>query len=156
MLHRNLVLLGASWLVYCVSGQASGADHATTAADLLRMHQGGLKDETILAFLQAYGAQLQLREPDFQVLGQAGLLDETIQALQRLVQTHPGSGATLGAKELPLPRFFVGYPHDPSAFPTWYFAPFIGTSAAASQHPGRNIASTGHRAIAAWRSGRRI
>lgn len=153
---RYPILLGASWLVCCVSGQASGADHLTTAADLLRMHQGGLKDDTILAFLQAYGAQLQLREADFQKLAEAGLQPETIQALQQRAQAAPGSEAALGAKDLPLPRFFVGYPHDPSAFPAWYFAPFMGTSATASQHPGRNIASTGHRAIAAWRSGRRF
>lgn len=153
---RYPLLLGASWLVCCVSGQASGADHATTAADLLRMHQGGLKDETILAFLQAYGAQLQLTEADFQTLAQAGLQAKTIRALLQRAQATPGSGAAPGTKELPLPRFFVGYPHDPSAFPAWYFAPFIGTSATASQHPGRNIPSTGHRAIAAWRSGRRF
>ncbi len=151
---RFPLLLGASGLVCCAaSGQVGPVDHLTTAADLLRMHQGGLRDDTILAFLQAYRAQLQVTEADFQALAQAGLRPETIQALRLQAQAARRSGDAL---EIPLPRFFVGYPHDASAFPAWYFAPFIGQSATMSQHPGRNIASTGHRAIAAWRSGRRF
>jgi len=65
MLHRNLLL------------PASGADQASTGADLMRMRQGGLNDDILHALLLALRVQPQGVELGLQA--------------QTTTSQHPGS-----------------------------------------------------------------
>jgi len=144
--HLGLPLLGCLW-----SACALSQDRTTSAADLLRMRQGGLRDESILSFLQVYEARLTLSVAEIHTLSEAGFKPETLRALQEQRFVPPASPEESG--EGPLPRFFVGYPHDPAAFPAWYYGPFKSDSATASQHPGRNAPRAGVHAVDRWRRG---
>ncbi|MBI1752137.1 MAG: hypothetical protein HY014_01030 [Acidobacteria bacterium] len=136
------------------------------------MHKGGLSDATILDFISAYQASLRVSEEDYSALAEAGLQPATLQALRnRVLASQPavssdaeaGEGAKM-ALEAPLPRFFVGYPHDPAVFPPWYYGPFAVDSVSGSQHPGRNATpgrgwggtTSGWRVSARWSTRRRF
>lgn len=157
-----------------VLGSASAAErHPLVGTDLLRMHKGGLKGSTILDFISIYRVSLRVSESEFITLGEAGLEPATLQALRdRMKEASPAtlpSAAGAGkesetAIEDPLPRFFVGYPHDPAVFPSWYYGPFAADSVSGSQHPGRNATSgrgwggtaRDWRFSARWSTGRRF
>lgn len=165
------------WLhAFCflVLGSAAAASerHPMGGADLLRMHKGGLNDATLLDFISAYQVSLQVSEAEFSALAEAGLKPATLQALRdRTLASPPPApvNAPVGKDgkvplEAPLPRFFVGYPHDPSSFPAWYYGPFAADSVSASQHPRGHAAQGwgwgGHasawRVSARWRTGQRF
>lgn len=136
------------------------------------MHKGGLSDATILDFIGAYQASLRVAEEEYSALAEAGLKPATLQALRDRVSASRPAGpsdaeADKGAKvalEAPLPRFFVGYPHDSAAFPSWYYGPFAADPISGSQHPGVNTAhgrgwggtARDWRVSARWSTGRRF
>jgi len=144
---RHPLLLSALFLAIPAHAAPGAADHPITPADLLRMHKGGLKDATILDFLQAYQARLQVGDADFQALAQAGFKPETLQALRTLPAPPAPPEEAL---DLPLPRFFVGYRHDPAAFPAWYYGPFSSDSVTGARNGARGgvrhvvLPSAGH------------
>lgn len=142
------------------------AGERITTPDLIRMHQGGLRDATILDFIQAYQASLSIPDADWARLGQAGFEPDTIMFLRdyALADTGPPSKAALPseaepARKAPLPRFFVGYAHDPAAFPPWYYGPFSAEANSASQYPGRGTprgSRWNDNARSVWFHGRRL
>jgi hypothetical protein len=143
----------------------ASAGELITTQDLIRMHQGGLRDATVLDFIQTYQASLSIPEADWLKLGQAGLEPGTIQALRdhALVNPVPPSRDLPPeghrAKQALLPRFFVGYPHDLQAFPPWYYGPFLTDAGSASQYPGRSNPRGGRwrdEARSVWFHGRRL
>jgi hypothetical protein len=144
---------------------AASAGELITTPDLIRMHQGGLRDATILDFIETYQASLSISEGDWPKLGQAGLEPGTIQALRDHALANPApsspdipSESHRAGRALP-PRYFVGYPHDPQAFPPWYYGPFSTDASSASQHPGRGNPRGGRwrdEARSVWFHGRRL
>jgi hypothetical protein len=156
-------------LCLILAGQAvpmAVAGERITAPDLIRMHQGGLKDATILDFIRTYQAILSIPDTDWVGLSKAGLEPGTINSLRDHALANPGPHSdeapapeAKSAKKAPLPRFFVGYPHDPAAFPSWYYGPFAAEDSSASQYPGRGN-PRGNRwrdnARSVWFHGRRL
>ena len=112
------------------SGLSLHADHETTSADIIRMHKGGLRDETILEFLRTYRARVLLTGRGVGDLAEAGFREEFIRALLDYERTQP-------PEEKPHPRqegnpppypapvypttFYVGYAYDAWAFPLWFY-----------------------------------
>lgn len=141
-------------------GAAAAAErHPIGGVDLLRMHKGGLNDATILDFIGAYQASLRVSEGELSALAEAGLKPDTLQALRdRALAPRPAVSADAevgkdakATLEAPLPRFFVGYPHDPTVFPSWYYGPFAVDSISGSQFPGRSYLLRGAYYAGAWR-----
>lgn len=149
-----------------LAGSVARAGKGITTLDLLRMHQGGLRDATILEFIQTYQATLMIPDTDWVGLGQAGLAPGTIQALREHALANPDlppakapASAARAIKKAPLPRFFVGYSHDPAAFPSWYYPPFTAEDNGASPEPGRGNPRANRwrdNARAVWFHGRRL
>lgn len=69
--------------------RAEQPDRLTTGADIIRMHKGGLKDETILEFLKTYNAAVTLKGGDLADMAAAGLSDGFIQQLLAYVKGQP-------------------------------------------------------------------
>jgi len=144
----------------------AGAGERIATPDLIRMHQGGLRDATILDFIQTYQVSLSISDAEWVELGQAGLESTTIKALRDHAFAHPGTPSkeaprieTKSVKKAPLPRFLVAYPHDPNAFPSWYYGPFSADANSATHHPRREDPRSGQwrdNARSVWFHGRRL
>lgn len=117
------------WMAVLLLLGAAGplrADHRTTAQDIIRMHEGGLKDETILKFLRVYRARVELHTPDLEAMTRAGLSQDLIDG----VLDH--AGAMAREERLPPARaeyvyprnFYVDYPYDPWVYPSWFYVGF--------------------------------
>lgn len=137
-----------------------------TAQDLLRMRRGGLRDATILDFIQTYQAHLSMSESDWAELVRAGLEPGTIRVLRGYALVHPSpplkeapASEAKGVKKIPLPRFFVAYPHDPKAFPPWYYGPPPAEASSTSRYPARANPRGGRwrdESRSVWFHGRRL
>jgi len=112
------------------SGLPLRADHETTAADIIRMRKGGLRDETILAFIRTYQARVLLTGRGVADLAEAGFREEFIQALLLYVKSQPLEETSRPREEGDYPpsdppayatTFYVGYAYDAWAFPWWYY-----------------------------------
>jgi hypothetical protein len=69
--------------------RSAQVDRLTTGADIIKMHKGGLKDETILDFLRTYRASVVLKGQDVADMAAAGLSDGFIQQLLAYVKAQP-------------------------------------------------------------------
>ena len=146
-------------------GSPLAAEEQITVQDLFRMHQGGLRDATILDFIRTYRASLSLSEADWAELDQSGLEPGTIGALRDYALAHPApssngvpAAGAKGIRKVPLPRYLVAYPHDPKAFPPWYHGPFSVEAGSASL-PGPGHSRGGRwrdEARSVWFHGRRL
>ncbi len=110
------------------------AGHRTTGADLIRMHKGGLRDETILDFLRTEKATVVLEGKDLADLAEAGFGDAFVQDLISYTRTQPPAESPGEGRERPrraageveevdieVVPYEVPYPHESWAFPLWFY-----------------------------------
>jgi uncharacterized membrane protein YgcG len=147
-MRRNLLpsLLVPAILAGAPTLGAQGADRLTTGTDLIRMHKGGLKEETILDFLKTFHARVSISGQEMADLNAAGFSEGFLQKLFEYVKAQPPEppAAPRQAEAAPPPAapapdrvydpplaqdypvdtttFVVGYPYDTWVFPLWFYA----------------------------------